>query len=188
VIPSVVNDSIETDTPGAGGSEGKARPDVSHAGGSDDAGSKIRTIFFEIVGACIGVATLIVAVLALRKMPKQKLPSPESPPLRRNDNLAPQFELDEMDTTVGKQSEEPAVRIINAQASASGDRPKSNDGCREESLADIVPTIESSAGAATDLQNIPEQFPHASATNPLLRSPFIMVDRSNDAKSVQHTI
>jgi hypothetical protein len=149
---------------------------------------QIRAIFFEIVGACIGVATLVVAVLALRKMPKQKLPSPESPPLRRNDNLAPQFELDEMDKTVGKQSEEPTTRIINAQASVSGDGPKSNDGCRDESLADIVPTVDSSAGAATELQNLPERFPHASATNPLLHSPFIMVDRSNNANNVQHTI
>jgi hypothetical protein len=57
----------------------------SHSGGvaqpKGDGSSNIRTIFFEILGACVGVATLIVAVLALRAMPKQRRHDPESPPV-----------------------------------------------------------------------------------------------------------
>lgn len=37
-----------------------------------DTGSAIRTILFEVVGACIGVATMVVAILALRRMPMQR--------------------------------------------------------------------------------------------------------------------
>jgi hypothetical protein len=56
-----------------------------HSGGivqpKGDGSSNIRTIFFEILGACVGVATLIVAILALRAMPKQRQHDPESLPV-----------------------------------------------------------------------------------------------------------
>jgi PPE-repeat protein len=54
-----------------------------------DGSSNIRTVFFEILGACIGVATLIVAILALRAMPKKHLHDSESPPVTENGNSPP---------------------------------------------------------------------------------------------------
>jgi hypothetical protein len=58
---------------------------TNHSGGTAkpkaDGSSNIRTAFFEILGACVGVATLIVAILALRAMPKQRQHDPESPPV-----------------------------------------------------------------------------------------------------------
>jgi hypothetical protein len=64
-----------------------------HSGGvaqpKGDGSSKIRTVFFEILGACVGVATLIVAVLALRAMPKQRQHDPESLPVTDNGDTSP---------------------------------------------------------------------------------------------------
>jgi hypothetical protein len=65
---------------------------MSHSGGvikPKGASSNIRTIFFEILGACIGVATLVVAILALRAMPKQRQHDPESPPVTDNGDTPP---------------------------------------------------------------------------------------------------
>jgi hypothetical protein len=65
----------------------------SHSGGvappKGDGSSSVRTVFFEILGACVGVATLIVAVLALRAMPKQRQRDPESPSATDNGDLPP---------------------------------------------------------------------------------------------------
>lgn len=95
----------------------------------DDASSKVRTIFFEVVGACIGVATLFVAVLALRRMPMPKQPDPESLPLGQNNHLPSQqaevaqvqsqgapVELDAVRPTVEMQCEGPAIQNPNEQA------------------------------------------------------------------------
>jgi hypothetical protein len=64
-----------------------------HSGGvaqpKGDGSSIIRTVFFEILGACVGVTTLIVAVLALRAMPKKRQHDPESPPVPDNGDLPP---------------------------------------------------------------------------------------------------
>jgi hypothetical protein len=58
---------------------------TNHSGGTAkpkaDGSSNIRTAFFEILGACVGVATLVVAILALRAMPKQRQHHAESPPV-----------------------------------------------------------------------------------------------------------
>jgi hypothetical protein len=73
---------LETDRP-AGSfrhSGGVAKP-------KGDGNSNIRTVFFEILGACLGVATLIVAVLALRAMPKKRQHDPESLSVTDNGDL-----------------------------------------------------------------------------------------------------
>jgi hypothetical protein len=66
---------------------------TSHSGGiaqpKGDGNSNIRTVFFEVLGACLGVATLIVAVLALRAMPKKPQHDPESPPVTDNGDISP---------------------------------------------------------------------------------------------------
>jgi hypothetical protein len=76
-FPRITNSRIGTVTPDANGSAvtDQALSEFSHSGAlirPEDAGLQIRTIFFEVVGACISVATTVVAVLALRQMPKQK--------------------------------------------------------------------------------------------------------------------
>jgi hypothetical protein len=79
---STTPDMLETDRP--------ARS-FRHSGGvaqpKGDGSSNIRTAFFEILGACVGVATLIVAVLALRAMPKQHQHDPESPPVTNDGDV-----------------------------------------------------------------------------------------------------
>ena len=124
--------AINTNRPDAGAypTADQARPadPLSEISG-DDASSKVRTIFFEIVGACIGVATLFVAVLALNRMPKRKPSDPESPPLDCNHRQPPQHpgpwltqnqgepvELDAVETAVEMQCEEAAMRNFNVQA------------------------------------------------------------------------
>jgi hypothetical protein len=125
--------AIDTDRPDAGHhpTSDKARPadPLGHNMYGDDASSKVRTMFFEIVGACIGVATLFVAVLALNRMPKRKLSDPESPPLEcnhrqplqhpgpgRTQNQGEPVELDAEETAVEMQCEEVAIRNFNVQA------------------------------------------------------------------------
>jgi hypothetical protein len=94
--------------------------------------AKIRTILFEIVGACIGIATLIVAVLTLGRMPKQKQPGLEPPPLVSSNHLPSQHaesqltqltqshvepvELDAVQTAIEIQYEQPAIRNLDARA------------------------------------------------------------------------
>jgi hypothetical protein len=124
--------AINTDRSDAGHhpTADKARPadPLSHNTG-DDASSKVRTIFFEVVGACIGVATLFVAVLALRRMPMPKQPDPESLPLEQNNHLPSQqaevarvqsqgapVELHAVRPTVEMQCEGPAIQNSNEQA------------------------------------------------------------------------
>lgn len=120
--------AIDADRPDAGrylADKARTADPLSHSPGiaGDDASSKIRTIFFEIVGACIGVATLSVAVLALRRMPKQKQPDLESPPLGRDSHLPSQraqlqltqsfvepVELDAVQTAIKIQYEQPVIR------------------------------------------------------------------------------
>ena len=109
--------SIGTDTPVA---TDRARPvdPLGHNAG-DDASSKVRTIFFEVVGACIGIATLCIAILALKRMPKrpplgcnhrQPLQHPELGPTPIQDAPA---ELDAVETAVEMQCEEPAIPGFN---------------------------------------------------------------------------
>jgi hypothetical protein len=127
--------AINTNEPDVGGysTTDKARTadPLSHSPGiaGDDASSKIRTIFFEIVGAFISIATLSVAVLALRRMPKKKQPDLESSPLGPEDHRPSQHaglqlsqsrvepvELDAVHTAVEMRHEEPVIRNLNAQA------------------------------------------------------------------------
>jgi hypothetical protein len=126
--------AINTDRPDAGrylADKARTANPLSHGPGiaADDTSSKIRTIFFEIVGACIGVATLTVAVLALRRMPRQQQSDPESPPLGRDNHLPSQHaelqltrgrgepvELDAVHTAVEMHHEEPVIRNLVAQA------------------------------------------------------------------------
>jgi hypothetical protein len=81
------------------------------------------------VAAFIGIATLSVAVLALRRMPKKKQPDLESSPLGPEDHLPSQHaelqlsqnrvepvELDAVQTAVEMRHEEPVIRNLNAQA------------------------------------------------------------------------
>ena len=110
----------------------RARPanPLSHRAG-DDASSQVRTIFFEVVGACIGIATLFIAILALIRMPKRKDSDLESLPSRCNHRqpfqppsggLGPTpaqdapVELDEVETAVEMQCEQSAIRNSNVQA------------------------------------------------------------------------
>ena len=119
--------SIGIDTPIA---TDRARPadPLSHNTG-DDASSKVRAIFFEVVGACIGIATLFIAILALKRMPKRKNPDLESPPLgcnhhrglqhgvaERTPNQGEPVELDAVQTAVEMQCEEPAILNFSVQA------------------------------------------------------------------------
>jgi hypothetical protein len=75
------------------GDQARSATQTSHSGGiaqpKGDGSSNIRTVFFEILGACVGIATLIVAVLALRAMPKKRQHDPESPPITDNGDLPP---------------------------------------------------------------------------------------------------
>lgn len=128
--------AIDTDRPDAGrylADKARTADPTSQSAGittGDDGNSKIRTIFFEIVGACIGVATLFVTVLAFRRMPKHTQPDPEIPPLRRSSHLASQHaelqsaqtqgepvELDAVQTAVEMRHEEPVIRDLNVQVS-----------------------------------------------------------------------
>jgi hypothetical protein len=99
ILPSLDNmpgtiaiaSSTSSGTPDTGSStDGAARSatPTRHIGGiaqpKGNGSSNIRTVFFEILGACVGVATLVVAVLALRAMPKQRQHDPESSPVTDN--------------------------------------------------------------------------------------------------------
>jgi hypothetical protein len=127
--------AINTNEPDVGGysttDRARTADPLSHSAGiaGDDASSKIRTIFFEIVGASIGIATLSVAVLALRRMPKKKQPDLESSPLGPEDHLPSQHaelqlsqsrvepvELDAVQTAVEMRHEEPVIRNLHVQA------------------------------------------------------------------------
>lgn len=149
--------AIDTDRPDAGRySKARTADPLSHRAETtgDDADSRIRTIFFETVAACIGLATLITAVLALRRMPKQKQPDPESPPLGRNSHLPSQHaeleltqnwgepvEFDVVQTAVEMQCGEPAIRTLNAQAIVhpSGSTAMTGRGATLDDQTDLQP-------------------------------------------------
>jgi hypothetical protein len=79
IVIATVNarpDSLSTGNSTTG--RARSATPTSHSGGiAQPKGSNIRTVFFEILGACVGVATLIVAILALRAMPKKRQHDPE---------------------------------------------------------------------------------------------------------------
>ena len=119
-VASVIATNTKTTDGGVQPKADKARPadPLSHNTG-DDASSKVRTIFFEVVGACIGIATLCIAILALKRMPKrpplgcnhrQPLQHPELGPTPIQDAPA---ELDAVETAVEMQCEEPAIPGFN---------------------------------------------------------------------------
>jgi hypothetical protein len=126
-IDDVYTDSVDTSRAVTAASTdppngGLARPE-------QDASSKIQAIFFGVAATCIGIATLIVTVLAFRRMPKRKQPNPESPLLERDDHSPCQhaellviqsqrepIELDAMQTAVELQCDEPGIRDMDAQA------------------------------------------------------------------------
>jgi len=86
--PQVIEHSIETDRLGASRSVVgffSDRPNGGIVRLEEDASSKIQTIFFGIAGTCLGIATLVVALLTFRAMPKQRQSDPETPPLRDED-------------------------------------------------------------------------------------------------------
>lgn len=115
----------------------RAEDPLGHRAGTtgDDADSRIRTIFFETVGACIGLATLVVAVFALRRMPKQKHD-------RDTESQSELVELDAVETAVEMQCEEPAIRNINAQAAVqpSGSMAMTGRSATLDGQADLQPT------------------------------------------------
>ena len=125
--------SIVTDTDSLDSSRPVATALADHPTGGgitrpeEDASSKIQAIFFGIAGTCIGVATLIVGVLALRKMPERgRLEDSESQSLECNHRPAIQHgdpasqdapvELDAVETAVEMQCEQAAIRNSSVQA------------------------------------------------------------------------
>jgi hypothetical protein len=90
--PPITDDGFETDSLDASRAVTAAVADHPNGGIArleEDAGSKIQTIFFGIAGTCIGVATLVVAILALKAMPRQRQPDLESPPPTREEDRLP---------------------------------------------------------------------------------------------------
>jgi hypothetical protein len=128
--PPIAIDDIDTDsvdTSRAVTAVATDHPNGGLARPEQDASSKIQAIFFRVVAICIGIGTLIVAVLAFRRMPKQKQSNLESPPLGQGSHVPSQdaefqlthiqgepIELDAVQTAVEMQCEEPVIRNLNA--------------------------------------------------------------------------
>lgn len=123
--------TIVSDTDGVDSSRPVATALADHPTGGgiarpeEDASSKVQTSFYGIAGTCIGVAALVVGILALRRMPKRgRLEDPESLPLtalqhgdpERTPNQDEPVELEAVETAVEIQCEEPAIPNPNVQA------------------------------------------------------------------------